>query len=220
MTTRSFRDVHHVRHLLLTCAAALGLGVLAGCPAGGGGGAAPKPAPAPNNGKTAAPAAGDGAETPAISTDPAPGYPESATNPAPLALKKNWFVTDVSAWVGKNWRDVDLFQHMPTWPAGLDEAKRYVVFYSRTCDHCEEMFEMDLAPHADRARMTTAIEIPESRDVMTSPDAWAMPETACTLAALPLGMNYIITSPLVLRLENGVVACATEGEHAECMEIE
>ena len=45
-----------------------------------------------------------------------------------------------------------------------------------------------------------------------------MPSTECTMAQLPLGMNYIITSPLALRLENGTIQCAEEGDHKGCFQ--
>ena len=45
---------------------------------------------------------------------------------------------------------------MPNWPSGLDDAKRYVVFYSRTCEHCEAMFLDDLLIPLDAP--ITAIE--------------------------------------------------------------
>ena len=130
-----------------------------------------------------------------------------------------WFKSDVTDWVGKPWTEVDLFSFMDPKPSGLDSGKRYVVFYNRTCDHCEDMFRDDLTD-PQLAAMVTAIEIPASKTQLTSPNAWVMPMNGCELLALPVGCDWIITSPLTLRIVDGVVECATEGGHEECMELE
>jgi len=144
---------------------------------------------------------------------------EGVKNPSPLPPVPSWYAQDIEGWVGKPWRELDLFKFMPTWPTGLDEAKRYVVFYSRTCEHCRDMFLDDLLIPLDAP--ITAIEIPQSRTVMTDPDGWPMPAYKhIEHAALPVGTTlWMITPPLALRLENGVVTCATEGEHKRCLGI-
>lgn len=162
-------------------------------------GAAPEPQPGP----------GDGGGTQVVSDDP-------TVNPGPKPLPGVWYVQDIESWLGRPWREIELFQFMPRWPAGLDEGVRYVVFYSRTCDHCEEMFLFDLADEA-RASRTAAVEIPASKTTLTSEKAWQMPQTTVQQLALPLGCDWVITSPLTVRIEDGVVRCAQEGEHAECM---
>jgi hypothetical protein len=122
-------------------------------------------------------------------------------------------------WVGKPWTEVELLNFMETKPSGLDSGKRYVVFYNRTCDHCEEMFIYDLMD-PQLAAMVTAVEVPDSETVMTSPNAWVMPMNDCELLALPLGCNWIMTTPIALRIVDGVVECAVEGSHRECLELE
>ena len=146
---------------------------------------------------------------PAAPTDP-------TVNPTPAAVPGYWFAADVESWVGKPWRKIELFFHMKRWPRDLDRGKRYVTFYSRTCDHCEEMFYADLVDPA-LGSMVTAVEVPDSKTRLTSPDAWPLPETECELLALPLGCDWILTSPLTLTIEDGTVTCATEGDHRECM---
>ncbi len=149
--------------------------------------------------------AGNGDGTVLATTTNVPGY---------------WFKSDVSEWVGRPWTEVDLLTYIPRKPKGLDTGKRYVVFYSRTCDHCEEMFNMDLRS-PELISMITAIEVPDSKTVLTNENAWwPGPSEAFELLSLPLGCDWIITSPLTLRIVDGVVECATEGEHRECMELE
>lgn len=140
-------------------------------------------------------------------------------NPAPKPVPPYWLSSKLESWVGMPWRQVPLFQFMSTWPRDLDKGIHYVVFYNRTCDHCQDMFEMDLTDPS-LGRMVTAVEVPDGRDLMTSPSAWFMPQTECEMLALPLRCEWIITTPLTLRIEDGVVTCAEEGDHKKCMGLE
>jgi hypothetical protein len=130
-----------------------------------------------------------------------------------------WFARDVDVWVGKSWKDVELFGFMRQWPANMDDPKKYVVFYSRNCDHCEEMFINDLID-SELASKVTAIAVPHSKTELLATNAWYMPLSDCELLDLPVGSEWIISTPLALRIENGVVTCAEESNHRGCFELE
>ncbi len=147
---------------------------------------------------------------------PAPG--PGPVTPA-ITLPPYWFSSDVTVWVGKPWTEVDLFSYMDPKPSSLDSGKRYVVFYNRTCDHCEDMFREDLVD-PQLAAMVTAVEVPDSKERLTSPNAWVMPMNDAELLSLPLGCDWIMTTPVALRIVDGVVECVTEGDHRECLELE
>lgn len=144
-------------------------------------------------------------------TDPNGG--NDATGPLPLP--SYWYCSQekVDAWVGRPWREVDLFRYLPA-VNGLDDGTHYVSFYSLTCDHCEEMFQ-ELATKPALAATVLAIEVPPppgSDDV----DGFEVPPTACRFAVLPAGTDWIIQTPLALRIENGIVECGEEGDHHAC----
>lgn len=142
-------------------------------------------------------------------------------NPNPKPLPPNWYTQKMDEWIGKPWRELDIFQLMPTWPRDMDKGPRYIVFYSRTCDHCRTMLEIELVDPLDG--LTTLVEVPAARDVMTDPNAWEMPMTVETilgaeLLQLPLGPSWIITTPMVIKVVDGKVVCATEGgDHKKCL---
>ncbi len=147
------------------------------------------------------------------------GSPKSddpTVNPWPATLPGYWFASEVESWVGKPWREVELFTYMRKWPRDMDSAKRYVVFYSRTCDHCEEMFLYDLTDPA-LGSLVTAVEVPQTKTQLTSERGWVMPATECEMLNLPLGCDWIMTTPLTVAVEDGFITCATEGDHQQCM---
>lgn len=167
--------------------------------------AAPPPTSAPGDDTTA--------KTPTAATTP-------TGMPAPLELPRTWFESDFDSWVGKPWTEIELFRFMKSWPKDIADGERYVVFYRRSCDHCEEMFNVDFAGNPALAAKVTAVEVPEEKDVMRTATPWPMPSTKCELMELPMGVNWVVTTPIALRLENGVVTCATEGDHKECLGLE
>ena len=142
---------------------------------------------------------------------------DSTVNPSPKPLEGYWFVENIDHWVGKSWNEIELFQYMPNWPDDLGDGERYVVFYSRTCDHCEDMFWSDLIKPFDPP--VIAIEIPADKETLTAANSWEMPESNCQLMNLPIGTDWIITAPLSLRIENGIITCAEEGAHQECLRL-
>lgn len=160
-------------------------------------------------------------ETPPISENGEQAPPVSTTSRLPL--QSSWYAKDIASWIGKPWRELELFRMMWDLPNKdkLDSGVRYVVFYSRTCEHCYDMFWDHLTDPA-LAQNVTAIEIPTDRELMRDEfEAWDMPDTQCDLAALPLGCLWLIEAPMTMRLENGVVTCVIEGdEDLQCLERE
>ena len=147
--------------------------------------------------------------------------PTRAPEPRPPA---NWYCTDFDAYVGQKWQDLALFRWCSIRP---DETTTHIVFYSRNCDHCEEMFHLDFAGRDSLTAGVLAVEIPDA-DAKIAADGslvrdgseWPLPETACTFSRLPNGTNWIITAPLVVGMDNGTITCINEGDHAPCMELE
>lgn len=155
----------------------------------------------------------EGTNTP---VDPDPVNPTPAVTTLPALV----YIDSDAGLVGQPWRDVAVMQYLlleNTPERDLDTGTTHVVMYGRTCDHCEEMFWDDFAPDDDLARTVVAVEIPGSTDAWHGDSAWDMPETQVEHLRMPLGAEYIITTPLILTIEDGVVTCAKEGDHAPCM---
>ena len=128
-------------------------------------------------------------------------------------LPASWYPRDISSWIGTSIDDIDVFTWVENWPHDIGEGKQYVIFYGRSCDHCEELlymhFEFDLrAP-------TTLVAIPESIDGFFEEGEFENPCFNCDLTELPIGVDWIIGTPLLVAIENGIVKCATENEATE-----
>lgn len=175
----------------------------------------PMPAPpVPDGGITTQPAGPTTVPVVSIASD-------RTVNPSPMHPPRSWYIKGKAEdWVGQPWRELDLFKLMVKWPKqDLDHGKHYVVFYSRTCEHCEAMFYDDLIGQPADYPLT-AVQLPSSSDEMTPDYSWTMPGVKFELLEMPLGCNYVVTPPIALRIVDGKVECATEGEdHKTCLEL-
>lgn len=169
------------------------------------------------------PAAAPGEDGTAVPEAAGPGESDAAAttfdrrNPSPATLPQWWFSEDLPSWIGRDWREFTLFTFMPAWPTVPINGTHHVVFYRRDCDHCREMFERDFTSDPALARSVTAIEVPYDKSTMTPPGAWRVPATAVESMQMPIGPDYIITTPLAIRIEDGRISCIEEGDHATCL---
>lgn len=163
-------------------------------------------------------------EPPVINNSDTPVVPENGTvavdptvNPDPAPFPSFFAPDDLQQWVGKPWREAPIFKLMRTWPKNMDSGTRYVVFYSRTCEHCQQMFEEDLIGPIGAS--VTVVEIPASRTQLTGDGAWPMPATQCEQLALSVGPLWMITPPLAIAVKDGIIICAEEQGHKNCLEL-
>ena len=141
-----------------------------------------------------------------------PSDTKGTDNPTLPPLPPSWYPQNISSWIGKPIDEVPLFGWVKELPSDIKEGKQYVIFYSLTCDHCEallwEYFEFPLFP-------TTLVAIPQSTDGFNYDGAFENPCNNCDKTELRIGSDWIIGSPLVIALDNGIVKCAIENEDYE-----
>ncbi len=165
-----------------------------------------EPAPAPDNGAANTAANGNGGT-------PAPAVADCSLPPAQIALPNFWYAEDIETWPGQCWNQLKVFQVIRSLnaniPADIAEGEKIVVLYLRDCDHCEEMFH---------TYFTGALNVPViAYEMPTENRPWAMPQNQ-TAEIVTLGGKpnfWIVTTPLVIRLKDGKVVGAAEGEGYE-----
>jgi hypothetical protein len=144
---------------------------------------------------------------------------KDATAPAPAATTPRlpaYYVLDTSDWVGQKIRDIDLITYLPDLPDTIDDGRQYLIFFSRTCDHCQMLLEMYFGFGSPVP--TTLVAIPESKSGFSTEGMLDNPCTDCALLELPVGTDWLMTPPILIAIEDGVVQCAKEGEDSEMPE--
>jgi hypothetical protein len=154
-----------------------------------------------------------------ITLEPAPKVAE--TNPSsdtsfgkmPSTLDPNYFTT-FSEWTGTPLASHPLAQlisrPLPEW---IDTDRFHLVFYRADCEHCHDLLETYFA--GPLATPTIALQIPDHQ-----PGAeLEMTCDECLLHTLPEGPNYIISSPVLMTIEGGIVlsVCEDSDDHEAVM---
>ncbi|MDG2292343.1 MAG: DoxX family protein [Phycisphaerales bacterium] len=151
-------------------------------------------------------------------TDPASSTAQNddATTPTTTTSLPSYYVLDTSDWVGKNIQDIDLVQYITNLPDSINEGQQYLIFYSRTCDHCQMLLELYFGYGSPVP--TTLVAIPESKSGFATEGLLENPCLDCTTLELPVGTDWLMTPPILLAIEDGIVQCAKEGEDSEMPE--
>ncbi len=129
---------------------------------------------------------------------------------------RDWYELDTSDWVGKQARDIDLVKFVRGLPDDLDEGEQYLIFYSRTCDHCQMLLEFHFGFGSPVP--TTLIAVPENVEGFETEGLLDNPCMDCRPAELPPGVNWIMTPPVVMALRDGEVICVKEAEDSDAPE--
>ncbi len=174
----------------------------------------PTPSPS-NNGELVAkdPGAKDSVDP---DTDTNPNKNPARTDPGvqlPSVFRTRG--SEVAGWVGTAWSDIELSKYVPATTTDLTRGRVHIIFYRRSCDHCEEMFQYYLT--GPLPIPVVAVEVPETRTQMRDPDnTWEMPETQVEHQQMAIGPDWVIITPVIVTLEDGIVQCAEQGDHETC----
>lgn len=132
----------------------------------------------------------------------------------PLVQPPQWYWPEIEKWVGKRWDELDIATHMRRWPENWDQGTHIVMFYRMDCDHCHELLTWYFV--GDLPQPTTLIAVPEGGRFPANP--LENPCTQCDEIRLSTQVEWYFQTPTVVRLEDGVVACANIEENPEMPE--
>ncbi len=152
----------------------------------------------------AAPAAAAAAAAPVSAAASAPALP-------------SYYLPEYATWIGKPWRDLEIAGWVRGAPADLDQGMHFLVFYRKDCPHCHDLLELHF--QGALPYPTTVVAVPD-RGGFPASNVFPMPCTECGQAELPAGVDWFMQTPVVVRLEDGVVKCAAEVDPSapECLE--
>lgn len=152
-----------------------------------------------------APPANPQANPPAV----VPSVPTTAW-PARPSQVQPYYLPDFATWVGKplaSQPEMALLDAPP--PATIASGTWIVMLYRADCEHCHEVLEAHFVGSLKRPALL--IGIPDHDPANEQP----MPCTECTIRTFLKGPNYVVQTPVVMRIKDGVVeAVCTDHEDA------
>lgn len=84
-------------------------------------------------------------------------------------------------------------------PEALDEGRAFVMFYRADCEHCHHMLEEWFTESVPAP--TVAVAVPD----VDPENAMPFPSTLVERRTLPAGPQYVISTPALFALKDGVV---------------
>ena len=125
-------------------------------------------------------------------------------------------------WLNKTLEQTEISRHLPELPELVGSETTVVMFYSPYCEVCHEIFDNQISP--DPPARVVAIEVPAAGD----PSTREMPEKNdvycpdCVMMNLPGGPMWLITTPVVMTMQDGVITCvstATDADPERCLDL-
>lgn len=152
-------------------------------------------------------------ETPAAATEvPVPQVQQPAVKPDPATVwpglpakfERN-YLPEFAEFVGKRFSEIP-FARLIDGPVPADFLKgRWIVIYFREdCDHCHMMLSTYFTGKLPVRTMTLAIPDADPNNIMDHPC------DECVKLSLVKGPTYIVGTPVVLAINDGVVECVIE----------
>lgn len=153
--------------------------------------------------------AGGGHSVPAAEGDPA-----SVAAAGPV---EGYYLPRYADWIGKAWSELPISGWIQGAPGDLGVGPRFVFFYRKDCEHCHALMEAHFV--GPLAVPTTAVAVPE-RGGFPTVGIQPFDCDECSRAELPPGVDWFLQTPVLVRLEDGVVRCAAEvsPEAPACLE--
>jgi hypothetical protein len=141
-------------------------------------------------------------ETP---TPPVVPAPQEAVWPGPPTTLKSFYVAEFTDAVGKKLSDNPFALLMENkLPANFLKGRWIVVFFREDCDHCFELLSTHFTGTLKYPTLTVAIPDADPNSLLGNPC------DACAKVSLVTGPNYVIATPVVLAINDGVVECVVE----------
>ncbi|MFM7259599.1 MAG: hypothetical protein ACKO3W_03250 [bacterium] len=139
--------------------------------------------------------------TPPTPTDTKP----AATWPGPPSTLKSFYVAEFGDAVGKPLASLPIALLMENkLPANFLQGRWIVVFFREDCDHCYELLSTHFTGKLKYPTLTVAIPDADPNGILGNPC------DECAKVSLLKGPNYVIATPVVLAINDGVVECVVE----------
>lgn len=141
--------------------------------------------------------------TPVVTTNPVvtttPVVTATTAWPPMPATAKPWYAPEFESWKGQRLdaQELMLLVQRPL-PANLNVGRHHIVFMRDDCDHCHELLNSYFS--GPLTTPTTTISIPDATGELLE-----NPCSECGKATFPKGINYVLSTPVLLTVEDGVV---------------
>jgi glutaredoxin len=156
--------------------------------------------------KVLAPADAGVAAAPAVHAEQPAERPDPKTVWPGLPAKiERTYLPEFSEFVGKRFNEIPFATLIDgKVPDGLLKGRWIVIYFREDCDHCHMLLSTYFTGKLPVRTMTVAIPDADPKNLLDHPC------DECAKVSLVKGPNYILSTPVVLSINDGVVECVVE----------
>jgi len=140
-------------------------------------------------------------------SEPVAPLEERVGNETATIPPEGYYLPQYDQWLGKSWAEVPIAAWIQGAPDDMDVGPHYLLFYRKDCEHCHELMEVFFV--GPLAIPTTAVAVPE-RNGFPEVGVQEFVCDECEHAELPAAVDWFLSTPVLVRLLDGVVECAAE----------
>ena len=140
------------------------------------------------------------ATTPTTTSATTPTTTSANAWPMPPAQLQPYYMPQIEQWIGKPLRSQPLAAliQQPL-PSNLEQGRWIVMIFRKDCEHCHEVLQTHFMVKLPAP--TLLISIPDTNPASELPN----PCSDCIETAFIKGPEYVVGTPILLSLENGIV---------------
>ena len=130
--------------------------------------------------------------------------------PSPPTQLQPYYLPQFEQWVGKRLRDQPIAALVGgPLPSDLERGRWIVMFFREDCEHCHAVLDRHFSPKVPLP--TLLVSVPDADPAARLPN----PCGECQVRTLPKGPDWIIGTPVLVSIEDGVVKGQVGGTDAE-----
>ena len=123
---------------------------------------------------------------------------------------------DPSQWTGKTFAQAGVAVHVPMLTPTTLSGTQWVVFYRPSCGRCHQVMETYFA--GPQGGSVIAVKVPYGPGEEFAPGEFAEDVACdgCEMLELPSKRRWIITTPTIAKVEDGIITCVTWTDYDRC----
>jgi hypothetical protein len=131
-----------------------------------------------------------------------------------------FIVNDLTAadWTGMPLAETGLLDHLPALGPLTQDQPTLISFYRPNCGLCHDLFDKSFGERLPVRIIAIRVPPAEGVEMVESdlPEDVVCPD--CVRLALPEGPVWLVTSPVVIEVVDGVVTCVSENDFERCID--
>jgi uncharacterized membrane protein len=123
---------------------------------------------------------------------------------------------DPAQWTGKTFAQAGVAVHVPMLTPATLSGTKWVVFYRPSCGRCHQVMDTYFAGPQDGSVIAVKVPYGPGEEFVPGEVAEDVACAGCEMLELPSKRRWIITTPTIAKVEEGIITCVTWTDYDRC----